>query len=130
MINRRTQQGMGLVGILFWGIIIVFGALLAMKLVPAYTEFFTIQKILQDMGNDPAMKSMSNGEIREKFGKRAMIDNINTVKPADLDISREGGTTVVSVAYPFQTKLVGNISLLVEFSASSDGTARRSGKIE
>lgn len=130
MINRRTQQGMGLVGILFWGILIVFVALLAMKLVPAYTEFFTIQKILRDMGNDPAMKSMSNGEIREKFGKRAMIDNINTVKPADLDISREGGTTVVSVAYPFQTKLVGNISLLVEFSASSDGAARRPGKIE
>jgi hypothetical protein len=130
MSKHRTQQGLTLIGILFWAIVIIFVALLAMKLVPAYTEFFTIQKILRDMGSDPAMKSLSNGEIREKFTKRAMIDNINAVKSTDLDISREGGITVVSVEYPFQAKLVGNVSLLVEFAASSDGAARSKRKVE
>ena len=128
MINRHHQKGLTLMSLLFWGVIIIFMALLAMKLIPAYTEFFTIQKILSDIGNDPNIKSMSNGEIRDKFSKRAMIDNIATVKPSDLDISRDGGTTVVSVEYPFQTTLVGNISLLVDFSASSDGSGSRSSK--
>lgn len=128
MINRQKQRGLTLMSLLFWGIVIIFFALLAMKLVPAYMEYFTIQKILKDMGGDPNIKSMSNGEIRDKFSKRAMVDNITTVKPADLDISRESGTTIVSVEYPFQAKLVGNISLLVDFSASSDSSSGSSSK--
>lgn len=120
MINRQHQHGLTLVSLLFWGIVIIFVALLTMKLVPAYTEYFTIQKILRDIGGDPSIKSMSNGEIRDKFDKRAMIDNVSTVKATDLEISREGGSTTISVGYPFQSKLVGNVSLLVDFSASSD----------
>jgi cell division protein FtsL len=121
MIKRRQQRGLTLIGLVFWGIIIVFLALLAMKLIPAYTEYFTIQKILQDIGNAPNLKSMSNGEIRDKFSKRAMVDDINTIKASDLEIGRDGGKTVVSAEYQFQTTLIGNVSLLVDFSASSDG---------
>lgn len=126
MINRQQQRGLTLISLVFWGVVIIFLALLAMKLIPAYTEYFTIQKILKDIGNDPNIKGMSNGEIRDKFNKRAMVDNITTIKSSDLDISRESGLTVVSAEYPFQTKLVGNISLLVEFSANSDSSGGRS----
>jgi Domain of unknown function (DUF4845) len=125
MINRQHQQGLTLVSLLFWGIVIIFVALLTMKLVPAYTEYFTIQKILRDIGGDPNIKSMSNGEIRDKFNKRATIDNVSTVKASDLEITREGGSTTISVEYPFQSKLVGNVSLLVDFSASSDSGGGR-----
>jgi hypothetical protein len=125
MINRHHQHGLTLISLLFWGIIIIFVALLTMKLVPAYMEYFTIQKILSDIGGDPNIKSMSNGEIREKFNKRAQIDDVSTVKATDLDINREGGSTTISVEYPFQSKLIGNVSLLVDFSASSDSGGGR-----
>jgi hypothetical protein len=121
MINRRQQRGVTLVGMVLWGVVIVFVALVAMKLVPAYTEFLTIKKILTDVGSEAGVKNMSNAEIRERFARRAMIDNISTVTPADLKISRESGRTVVSVEYTFQTPLVANVSLLADFSASSDG---------
>lgn len=120
MINRQQQRGITMIGMLFVGIIIVFAALLAMKLIPAYTEFLTIQKILKDMGSEIGSKGMSNTEIRERFDKRAEVDNIKTVKSSDLNISHAGGRTVVSVEYSFQTELIGNVSLLVDFSASSD----------
>lgn len=125
MINRHQQRGLSLIGLVFWGIIIVFMALLAMKLIPAYTEYFTIQKILRDIGNDPNIKSMSNGEIRDKFSKRAMVDNITTIKAPDLDIGRDGGQTIVSAEYQFQTTLIGNVSLLVDFTAKSDGSSTK-----
>jgi hypothetical protein len=121
MINRRQQRGVTTVGILLWGIVIVFVALVAMKLVPAYTEFITIKKILTDIGSEAGVKSMSNAEIRDRFARRAMIDNISTVTAADLQISRDQGKTVVSLDYTFQTPLVANLSLLADFSASSDG---------
>jgi hypothetical protein len=121
MIKRRQQRGLSMIGLVIWGIVIVFVALVAMKLIPAYTEFITIKKILTDIGSESGVKSMSNADIRERFAKRAMIDNITTVTPADLNISRESGKTVVSVNYTFQTPLVGNLSLLADFSASSAG---------
>ena len=121
MIKRRQQRGLSMVGLLFWGTIIVFVALVTMKLVPAYMEFFTVKKILADIGNESRGGGMSNAAIRDRFERRAMIDNISTVGPADLKISRGSGRSVVSVEYAFQTKLVGNVSLLVNFSASSDG---------
>lgn len=121
MIKRQQQRGLSMIGLLFWGIAIVFAALVVMKLLPAYTEYFTIQKILKDIGSESGTKGMSNADIRERFAKRALIDNITAVQPADLNISRESGQAVVSVEYTFQTKLAGNVSLLVDFSASSDG---------
>ena len=124
--DRKKQQGVSLIGMLLWGIVIVFVALVVMKLVPAYTEYFTIKKVLFDIGQDPDIKTMSNGAIRDKFVKRSLIDDIHSVKANDLDITKEGGVTVVSVDYPFQTKLIGNISLLVDFHASSESGETRS----
>jgi len=121
MINQRQQRGLSMIGLLFWGIIIVFVALVAMKLIPAYVEYFEVKRILNELGREIGDKNMSNGDIRERFGKRAMIDNITAVTPADLVISRENGQTVVSVDYAFQSPLVGNLSLLADFSASSEG---------
>jgi hypothetical protein len=123
--NRKRQRGVSLIGMLLWGIVIVFGAVLVMKLVPAYIEFFTIKRVLVDIGQDSEIKTMSNAGIRDKFSKRAMIDTIHSVKAGDLDISRERGLTIISADYPYQVKLVGNISLLVDFHASSDSGGSR-----
>lgn len=119
MIKRRQQFGISMLGMMFWGICIVFVALLAMKLLPAYAEFFTIQNILKDIGTESRTTNMSSTVIRDRFDKRAMIDNVSAIKSTDLSISKDGGDTVVSAEYTYQTKLVGNISLLVDFSASS-----------
>lgn len=121
MIKRRQQRGLSMMGLLLWGIVIVFMALVAMKLIPAYVEFFEIRKILKDIGSEIGSKGMSNADIRRRFEKRAMVDNITVVKSADLVVSRESGQTVISVDYSFQAPLVGNLSLLADFSASSQG---------
>jgi hypothetical protein len=120
MINRQQQRGVTLIGMLLWGIVIVFVALVAMKLVPAYTEYFEIRRILKELGGESGFSTMSNAEIRESFDKHAMIDNITAVKGADLKIGHVNGRKVASVDYTFQTELIGNVSLLADFSASSD----------
>ena len=119
MFKRHQQRGMTFIGLLFVAAIVVFLAMVTMKLVPAYLEYFSIKKILHDIGSSPDIASMSNADIREKFAKRAMIDRVTSIQPTDLEINREGGVSVASAEYTFQTKLVGNVSLLVEFKASS-----------
>ena len=120
---QNQQRGLTMIGFLFVAFVLVMVAMLGMKLVPAYIEFFSVKKILATMGQDSDLKSKSNAEIRSDFIKRANVGYVTVVKPEDLSIDRSGGTLIVSAEYEFRSKLVGNISLVVDFSASSDPNA-------
>ena len=120
---KQSQRGLTMFGFLFVAIVLVAIAMLAMKLVPAYVEFFSVKKILASMGQSEGLKSMSNADIRKDFQKRASVGYVTVVKPADLSVDRSGGTPVLSAEYEYRTPLVGNVSLVVDFSASSDPNA-------
>ena len=120
---KSSQRGVTMFGFLFVAIVLVAVALLAMKLVPAYIEFFSVKKILATMGQDSEIRSKSNAQIREDFSKRASVGYVTVVKPQDLSIDRSSGVPVISADYEFRTELVGNVSLVVDFSASSDPNA-------
>lgn len=117
------QRGLTMFGFLFVAIMLVLVALLAMKLVPAYIEFFTVKEIISTMGHSTDIRTKGNREIRNDFSARANTSYVTVVKPDDLVITREGGVPVISVDYEYRTKLVGNVSLVVDFSASSDPDA-------
>ena len=121
---QTRQRGLTMIGFLFVAFVLVMLAMLAMKLVPAYIEFFSVKKILTTMGQDADLKSMSNGDIRSSFSKRATTGYVTVVKPGDLSIDRRGGVPVISTQYEFRSKLLGNVSLVVDFSASSDPNAQ------
>jgi hypothetical protein len=120
---KSKQRGVSMVGFLFVAVMLVMIAMLAMKLVPAYVEFFSVKKILATMGRHSELRSMSNAEIRGDFAMRASVGYTSVVKPEDITIDRRGGIPVISADYTFRTPLVGNISLVVDFSASSDPRA-------
>lgn len=120
---KSRQRGLTMFGFLFVAFVLVMMAMLAMKLVPAYIEFFSVKKILATMGQESDIRSKSNAEIRNNFSKRASTGYVTVVKPEDLSIDRSGGVPVIVAEYEFRTKLVGNVSLVVDFSASSDPNA-------
>lgn len=120
---QTQQRGLTMIGFLFVAFVLVMVAMLGMKLVPAYIEFFSVKKILATMGQDSDLKSKSNGDIRTSFSNRANVGYVTVVKPEDISITRPGGVPVISVEYQFRTKIVGNVSLVVDFSASSDPNA-------
>ena len=120
---QSRQRGLTMIGFLFVAVVLVMIAMLAMKLVPAYIEFFSVKKILATMGQESDLKSKSNADIRDDFAKRASIGYVTVVKPEDIAIDRHGGVPVVTADYTYRTKLVGNVSLVVDFHASTDPSA-------
>ncbi len=123
---RTQQRGLSMIGFLFVAAVLVALAMLAMKVVPAYIEYFGVKKVLADMGHQSDLRNMSNSEIRNDFAKRASVAYIEVVKPQDISVDRSSSVPVVSVDYTFRTKLVHNISLVIDFSASSNpGAAPR-----
>jgi hypothetical protein len=58
-------------------------------------------------------------DVRKAFDRRAAVDDITIISPADLEITKEGNEIVVSFAYEKRIKLFYNISVLIDFAGSS-----------
>jgi len=125
---KKNQQGMTFFGVIFVGFVLVGGAILVMKLIPPYLEFWSVQKIISVMAKDSALPGMTVSEARDSFDRRAVIDNVNVIKGSDLEIVKDRGTTVVSADYSVTVPLAGNLSALMEFQASTSGSGSTPGK--
>jgi Tfp pilus assembly protein PilE len=104
----HKQKGATLIGMLLVGIIIVFAAIIVMKIVPAYIEYFSVKKVFGAMAADPSMKEATPAEARSSFERRIDAGYVTVVKPDDLDISRASGKP-----------LFGNLGIYMDFSAST-----------
>lgn len=119
---KKNQQGMTFFGVIFVGFVIVGGAILLMKLIPPYLEFWSVKKVISVMAKDSALPSMTVPEVRKSFDRRANIDGINVINGGDLEVSKDRGQTVVTASYTVVIPLAGNLSALMEFSTSTNGT--------
>lgn len=115
---KSRQQGMTLSGLLVGAFVVALLALLGMKVVPEYMEHRQIVSAVKKVaaGSDAAT---SVAQIRAAFDRQANVDYITAINGADLDISKEAGTIVVSFAYEKRIPLVANVSLLLDFTGSS-----------
>lgn len=115
----QKQRGMS-----FLGLVIVLAAVLSVvlagvKIVPAYIEYFSVKKIIQKIGKEPGLNDMSKKEIADSFDRGADIGYVTVVTGNDLKITKDDRGTVVSVEYQVVKPLAGNLSALLDFSASS-----------
>lgn len=118
--NRKTQGGATLLGMLIVGAMIAFVALIVMKMVPAYTEYFSVKQVLKAMKQEP-LNTMNKKEISSSFDRRASTAYVEVVRGSDLNIEKTaGGDTVVSVEYQVVKPVIANVSVLIDFSASSE----------
>jgi Domain of unknown function (DUF4845) len=115
----RKQAGLGLFGMLIVCILIVIVAVAGLKVVPAYIEYFNIKKAVTAIVRSGEARKATPPEIRAAFDRRAAIDDFSSVTGKDLEITKDGNDVVISVSYPRRIPLVANVSLLIDFSASS-----------
>jgi hypothetical protein len=119
--DYKKQNGATLLGMLIVGALVVFVAIVAMKIVPAYLEFMSVKKVLRTMHQEP-LATMSSKEIKDAFNRKASMDYITVVNGSDLSIDKsDSGGVAVSVDYQVVKPVMGNVSVLIDFSASSDG---------
>ncbi len=113
----RHQRGVSLSGLLIWGFIIAVVALLGIRVAPEVIDYYKIKKIVASTAANASGKTVP--EIRAIFGKYADVDHVQTITPADLDISKEGNEVVIAFAYEKRIPLFLNVSLLIDFQGSS-----------
>lgn len=112
--RRKQQRGMTFLGLLFVGLLIGFAGIVVAQMVPTYLEFLAVEKAVQK-----ASAGTTVAEVRSIFDKAATIDNISSIKPADLDIGKQGDRVVVSFEYEREIHLMGPAYLTMKYQGSS-----------
>jgi Domain of unknown function (DUF4845) len=115
----KRQRGVTFVGMMFIAGLVVFAAILGIRLVPAYIEYATVTKHLRDIARAPDARGASPRDIQVMFNKRAQIDDLKAVTGADIDVIKDGDTLLLTAAYSTKIKLFGNLSACIDFEASS-----------
>lgn len=114
---RRRQYGLSMIGFLFVAAVVVVVALLTFRMLPAYIEYYTIQKALEQALNDPGEPSLYN--VRRAMDRRLSADYADAVQGKDVELTRNGNSIVASVSWQIKLPLVYNVSLLLDFDASA-----------
>lgn len=117
----KRQRGMTLIGLLLTGVGLAGVFLLGMKTVPAVTEYTAVKRVIAAVASNADPKEATVQALRRDFDTRASIDDIKSVRGSDLTITKRAGKVEVSVAYARKIPVVANVSLLIDFEATSTG---------
>jgi hypothetical protein len=113
-----NQRGVSLQGLIIVLAILGIGAVLGSKLMPAYIEYFAVKKMFASMEQAGDLKG-SVRDIRKAYETRNAIEDVKSVHGEDLEVTKEGGETVVSAAWSVKVPMVSNISACIDFAVTS-----------
>lgn len=117
--KHKSQSGASLISVMIGGAVLASLLLVGLKLIPVISEYMGVKRSMAAVVGGANSQTATVSELRSAFTKRAMVDDVTTVTASDLDITKEDGRIVMSIEYSRKVKLFGNVSLLIDFSAST-----------
>jgi hypothetical protein len=116
-VSSRRQRGVTLFGLMFWAVLIGFGALVTMRVLPTINEYYTIQRAVEKIAKEGGT---TVPEIRNAFEKQKQIEySITSIEGKDLKITKENDKVVVSFAYDKEIELMAPVYLLIKYEGHS-----------
>ena len=106
-----------MIGFLFVTAVVLVTALLAFRMIPAYIEYYTVQRALEGALADA--NDLSVATIRRAMDRRLAADYAEAVSAKDVEVHKVGNAITASVSWEKRLPLVSNVSLLLEFDASA-----------
>ena len=114
-VSFRQQRGVSLFGLIVILMLLGFVGLIAAQVLPTYSEYRSISKAIETA----KATGTSVREIQASFNKAAEVNYIESLKAADLEITKENGVFEVSFAYDKKIHIAGPLNLLMEYKGST-----------
>lgn len=114
----RRQRGLSLLGLLLAAVVIVFVALVAMRVVPSALEYRAIVSAINKIGTSGGASNPR--EVQVAFDRFAAVDDITSIAGKDLLVERgSDGRMLVSFQYEKRIPLFGPASLVIDYQGSN-----------
>ncbi len=114
---RHSQKGMSFFGWLAVIALIVFGLVLAMKLIPIYLDHFALRSMVTKINEDPTIEIKSIRQFNRYIEDGMQINSIRDINAREaIKITASGNNAyTVQIAYEVRTPALQNVDLLVHF---------------
>ena len=117
---KSRQSGLSIVSTLVVGIFLAAALILGLKLVPVFTEFSAVKKAFNGVIRSTDIQQPAS-VFRTAFIKYMQIDDISSVDPQTIVVTKENGRAFMYVDYRKEVPLFANVGLYFNFSVASDG---------
>lgn len=111
---RARQSGISFIGLLFVVGVLACAGVVGAQVFPTVVEYQAILKAAQK-----ASEGNTVGQVRDIFQRAADIDNISSVSPKDLEVTKDGDKVIVKFAYNKEIHLFGPAFLLIKYVGQS-----------
>lgn len=120
--NKFEQRGLSLSSLMVWGVILALVAITGMRVVPSAIEYYKIKKAIHStVGQTNANSTVA--DVRKTFSKFMDVEMVE-FSPEELEITKENSQIVISFDYEKRIHLFANVSLLINYSASTGGKTK------
>ena len=115
--NHALSQQKGMTGLGWLTVLALIGffALLTLKIVPIYLEYYSVKSTLKSLETEPLVTKKSPAEIKKLLKKRLNINYVSGLPKDAFKIKKSSGVLKVNLDYQVRKNLFGNIDLLVSF---------------
>jgi hypothetical protein len=111
---RSRQNGITLIGFLVVLVVLGFFALIAMRLFPVYSEWYSVVSAMKGLASEPGIGRMGADQIRSRFDRRLYTSYVESVKANNVRITTQGGPQI-RVRYEVRRPMFGNLDFIATF---------------
>ena len=114
----RFQRGASLWMVLLFVVVLGFGAIFGLKLVPVYLEWWKVERSVEG-ALQGGVGSQSIKEVKQAVLRRLDIDEVRTITHRNLNefmtVTKRGERVTIAIDYDRIEPLFGNVSILAHF---------------
>ena len=114
MNTRQRQSGMSMLGILSILLMVGFFILCAIRIIPPYTEYLTVKRIVSKMATETDPVTESPSDIRRKFANLFNTNQIYKLDYKDVEIYSKGGKTYIDANYEVRLPIMWRIDAVLK----------------
>lgn len=117
--NRGNhQQGMTFLSFILLFILIAFNALIGLKCLPIYLEYYKVNSSLKALQASTVLADKPPAEIFKSIQKAWEINNVDLAANDVITIEKQGASIHLILEYEREEHIVGNASALFKFKGS------------
>jgi len=116
--QRGRQRGMTVIGMLLVMIVVAFVALIGMKVVPMYVQYYSIKSTIESIRKEPQVAQMTQMDIQNAIQKRFDIGYVDNISARDLKIRNERSGRVLDLIYQDERSLFYGLSVVLKVNES------------
>lgn len=116
--RRGRQRGMTVIGMLLVMIVVAFVALIGMKVVPMYVQYYSIKSTIESIRKEPQVAQMTPMEIQNAIQKRFDIGYVDNISARDLKIRNERSGRVLDLIYQDERSLFYGLYVVLKVNES------------